>query len=119
MEPLPFFYLYKGQGQPQRMQINIGQGPSGMMGLSTPGMPMGISLGPRVVRPPGMQRNESGTQTAGANGIPANSGTQTPGKHDTLRYKDPNEIGNHRQISLYMSPITVTNFVRLCMKSEC
>ncbi|XP_060599350.1 large proline-rich protein BAG6-like isoform X2 [Ruditapes philippinarum] len=66
-----------GQGQPQRMQINIGQGPAGMMGMSAPGMPMGIRLGPRIVRPPGMQRNESGTQTAGANGIPANSGTQT------------------------------------------
>ncbi|XP_053380181.1 large proline-rich protein BAG6-like [Mercenaria mercenaria] len=66
-----------GQGQPQRMQINIGQGPPPMMGLPRPGMPMGIRLGPRIVRPPGTIRSELGTQTSGGNGIPANSGTQT------------------------------------------
>lgn len=65
-----------GQSQPQRMQINISHGSPAMMGLQRPGMPMGVRFGPRVMRP-AAPRNESGTQTAGANGVPANSGTQT------------------------------------------
>ena len=70
------FFFRSGTGlQPQRMQINIGQVPPQM---PPPGMPFGIRLGPHMVRT-GSPRNESGTQTAGSNGVPANSGTQTSG----------------------------------------
>lgn len=72
-------FTFTGQSQPQRMQINISQGSPPVVGMPRPGMPMGVRLGPRFMRPVA-PRNESGTQTAGGNGVPANSGTQTPGK---------------------------------------
>ena len=93
---LSILFHFPGQaGQPQRMQINIGQVPPGglppggfapgalpqgaipFMRLPTGGMPlpMGVRVGPRVVRGFGPQ-SETGTQ-AGGGGVPANSGTQT------------------------------------------
>jgi len=79
------------QGVPQRMQINIGQGPPPMMGginiaqghppmmggfnmgQGPPPMMGGIRLGPRIVRTPHQPapRSESGTQTAGKPGFGA------------------------------------------------
>ena len=60
------------------MQFNLGgQGQAGniqMMGF--PNMGRGFQVRPSVIRP-GAPRNESGTQTATASGIPTNSGTQT------------------------------------------